>query len=108
MTYTSTSRVRGLFGFSEKDCGDTPMEELIVYIDKEVDLATGTTWDGSETYYPIVQEAATILTGSLVYKRFPDKLELSQYLWKEGMQKLEEVCEAVDGIPLIAYEDPLV
>jgi hypothetical protein len=107
VTYTTTSRVRGLFGFSEKDVGDTPLEELIEYVDKEVDLATGTTWDGAETYYPIVQEAAAILVASLVYKRFRDQQQTSKKLWEEGQAKLKQIGETTDGVPFMAYQDPL-
>jgi len=103
MTYTSVSRVRGLFGFSEKDIDDTPLEEMIAYVDKEVDLATGTTWDGTETYYPIAQEAAAILVGSLIYKRFPDKQALSKHLWDEGKGKLEEI----SGIPFKSHTEAI-
>jgi hypothetical protein len=89
-TYTTISRVRGMFGFSTKDIEDTPLGELIVYVDAEVDSITGQSWIEESTYYAKIQEAATILVGSLVYKRFPDKQELSKQLWEEGETKLHE------------------
>ena len=90
VSYTTVSRVRGLFGFSIKDIEDTPLGELIVYVDAEVDSITGQSWTEESTYYAKIQEAATILVGSLVYKRFPDKQELSKQLWEEGETKLHE------------------
>lgn len=103
MAYTTVSKVRNLFGFSENDVGDAAIAEFIAYVDDEVDSITGTTWSEGDTYYAKVQEAAAILVGSLVYKRFRDKLQLSRELWDEGTQKLE----AVSDIPFVAYEDPL-
>jgi organic radical activating enzyme len=94
MTYTSVSRVRGLFGFSDKDIQDTPLNELIAYVDQEIDVVTGTTWTGSEPHFPLVQEAATILAGSLVYKRFRDQQELSKQLWDEGEKTLRDLGRA--------------
>ena len=88
MTYTTTSKVRSLFGFSDNDASDAVITDLIAYVDNEVNHITGTTWAGTETYYAKVQEAAAVLVGSLVYKRFRDKQQLSQDLWSEGEAKL--------------------
>ena len=88
MTYTTAAKVRSVFGFSSNDASDAVIAELIGYVDKEVEHITGTTWAGTETYYAIVQEAAALLVGSLVYKRFRDKQAVSEALWHEGEAKL--------------------
>ena len=107
MAYTTVAKVRSIFGFADNDASDSVITELIAYVDKEVDLTTGTTWAGTETYYAIVQEAAAILVGSLVYKRFRDQQQTSKDLWEEGMAKLTKICETTDGVPFIAYQAPL-
>lgn len=94
MAYTTISKVRNLFGFSDNDVSDEAITEFIAYVDDEVDNITGTTWAGTETYYSKVEEAATILVGSLVYKRFRDKQQLSKQLWEEGEKKLRELGRA--------------
>jgi hypothetical protein len=99
--------VRNLFGFSEKDIDSAALEELIPYVDREVDRATGTMWTGTETDYPIIQEATAILVGSLVYKRFRDQQQTSRELWEEGMAKLKDISETADGVPFVAHHDPL-
>lgn len=104
MGYTTSTRVRNLFGFSENDIDPPALEELIPYVDAEIDSLTGQIWAKDSTYYAKIQEAATIMVGSLVFKRFHDKQQLSEHLWAEGKKKLEEISE----IPFVAYEDPLV
>jgi hypothetical protein len=108
MTYTTARRVRNIFGFSTKDIDSAALEELLPYVDNEIDLETGTTWDGTETYYPRIQEIAGILAGSLVYKRFRDQQQMSEDLRNEAMSKIKKLMETVDGIPFVAFDDPLV
>ena len=102
MTYTTTSKVRSLFGFSDNDASDAAIAEFIAYVDNEVDHITGTTWAGTDTYYAKVQEAAAILVGSLVYKRFRDKQQLSKELWDEGETKLRGLVAPI--IKATSYE----
>jgi hypothetical protein len=107
MAYTTIAKVRNIFGFSENDASDAVISEFITYADKEVDLKTGTTWAGTETYYLVIQEVSALFVGSLVYKRFRDQQETSRELWKEGEAKLEEIMIEVDGVPFMAFEDSL-
>jgi len=91
MAYTTIGKVRNLFGFSEKDASDEAITEFIAYVDSEVEDITKKEWSGSEEHYGKVEEAATIFVGSLVYKRFRDKQQLSKQLWDEGEKKLRDL-----------------